>query len=152
MSLDELPGQFEAFVERARTALDREIAAGKNLVAASNAEKTSAMNSLTALQAQVKAAEDQLTAMTEDLHRLSGLVGAHHEIAAAKKAVQKLTTEKAALETSIAALAKQRTEAEAKLVSLGNEAQRMINIRVEGETVMANLRAQLAQVQLGQRP
>ena len=145
MSLDELPGQFEAFVERARTALDREIAAGKNLVAASNAEKSAAQNALVNLQAQCKAAQDQLAAVTADLKRLSDLVGAHHEIAAAKKAVQKLTTEKAAL-------AKQRTEAEAKLVSLGNEAQRMINIRVEGETVMANLRAQLAQVQLGQRP
>ena len=77
---------------------------------------------------------------------------AKKEIAAAKKAVQKLTTEKSALEASIAALAKQQTEAQAKLVSLGNEAQRLVAIRTEGEAAVADLRMRLRSVSIGQQP
>jgi hypothetical protein len=39
-----------------------------------------------------------------------------------------------------------------RLIALNLEANRMIAIRTGGEAVMAGLRAQLAQVSLGQRP
>jgi chromosome segregation ATPase len=74
------------------------------------------------------------------------------EITAASKKLKALQAETAEATKALEALKKQRTEAEAKLVALGNEAQRMIAIRTEGEAVMAHLRAQLQQVSLGQRP
>jgi len=43
-------------------------------------------------------------------------------------------------------------DGERRLVALGNEAQRMIAIRTEGEAAMADIKARLAQVQLGQQP
>ena len=60
--------------------------------------------------------------------------------------------ETAEAETALAALQKQRAEADVRLVALGLEANRMIAIRTEGEAVMAHLRAQLQQVSIGQRP
>ena len=57
MSIDELPAQFDVFLERARAVLEREITAAKNIVAAANAEKSSAQNALSDLQGQLKQAQ-----------------------------------------------------------------------------------------------
>jgi chromosome segregation ATPase len=152
MTLDELPNQFDAFVERASAALSREITAAKNVVAAANAEKSAAQNALSNLQAQIKSAQDQLAAVTNDLQRLSDLVGVGHDIEKARKELARVKAENAKAAKVLGARAKQITEADAKLVTLGNEAQRQLAIRTEGEAVMANLRAQLQQVQVGQRP
>jgi chromosome segregation ATPase len=152
MSLDGLPGQFEEFVERARAALSREITAAKNIAAAATAEKNSAQAALADLQSQTKSTQGQLDALTDDLQRRTTLAGLNREIAAARKNLKALEAETAEAEKALAALQKQRADGERRLVALGNEAQRMIAIRTEGEAVMANLRAQLQQVQIGQRP
>ena len=74
------------------------------------------------------------------------------EIAAANKKLKALQGETAETEKALAALNKQRAEADTRLVALNLEANRMIAIRTEGEVVMADLRARLQQVSLGQRP
>jgi chromosome segregation ATPase len=152
MSLDGLPGQFEQFVERARAVLGREITAAKNLVAAAKAEKTSAQNALSNLQNQCKLAQDQLDAVKSELERGSTLVGLNREIAAARKTLASLQADTERANQALEKLSKERTEREAQLNVLRNEAQRMIAIRTEGEAVMANLRAQLNSVQIGHRP
>jgi chromosome segregation ATPase len=152
MRLDELPGQLEAFLDRARGILSAEIAAAKDRVTAANAEKTAAANALTELQAQLKSTQDQLTAAVKDLQRASTRVGLDREIVAARKQLDALKAETAEVTTALEALKKQRVDGERRLVELGNEANRMIAIRVEGETVMADLRAKIQSVQIGQRP
>ena len=62
-----------------------------------------------------------------------------------------LQGETAEAKKALAALQKQRAEADTKLVALNLEANRMIAIRTEGEAVMAKLRSQLAQVQIGRQ-
>jgi chromosome segregation ATPase len=152
MRLDELAPGLEVFLERARVALSGEITAAKKIVAAANAEKNSAQTALAALQAQCKFVQDQLDAVNNELERKLTLAGLNREIAAASKKLKALETEIAEAEKAVAALNKQRAEADSRLVALGLEANRMIAIRTEGEAVMANLRAQLAQVQIGVRP
>jgi hypothetical protein len=87
----------------------------------------------------------------KDLDRGSILAGINREITTARKTLEKLKVETTEAETALAALNKQRAEADTRLVALNLEANRMIAIRTEGEAVMAGLRAQLAQVQLGQQ-
>jgi chromosome segregation ATPase len=151
MTLDGLPQQFEAFVERARTALSQEITAAKNIIAAATAEKGSAQAALSDLHNQCESAQKQLDAVNKELHQKLTLAAVNRDVAAARKALEKLQAETAEAETALAALQKQHSDAEAKLVALGNEAQRMIAIRTEGEAVMAHLRAQLQQVNIGAR-
>jgi len=151
MSLDGLSKQFEDFVGRARAALDREITAVKNAASAANAEKSSAQAALAELQGQLKQAQSQLDAVMKDLQRGSTLAGINREITGARKQLEALQVETAETEKALAALQKQRADGERQLVALGNEAQRMIAIRTEGEAVMADIRAKLAQVQIGQR-
>jgi len=124
----------------------------KNIIAAANAEKSAAQNALSSLQAQCKSAQSQLDEINNELARASTLAGITREIAAAGKKLKALQVETAEAETALAALNKQRAEADSRLVALNLEANRMIAIRTEGEAVMAHLRAQLAQVSLGQRP
>jgi hypothetical protein len=54
MNLDLLPDQFEAFVSRARTALDQEIARAKAVVATATAEKGRTQSALTDNQRPVR--------------------------------------------------------------------------------------------------
>ena len=149
MTLDELSGQLEAFLERARTVLDLEIGQAKKIVAAANAEKSAAQNALADLEARCKSTQDQLDALNDELAQRTTLAGLNRGIAAASKKLKALQAETAEAEIALAALNKQRAEADVRLVALGLEANRMIAIRTEGEAVMAKLRSQLQQVQLG---
>jgi chromosome segregation ATPase len=133
MTLDALPQQFEAFVERARAALSQETTAAKNIVASANAETGLAQAALSDVQSKIKSARDQLDEIYSELGKASTLAGVTREITAANKKLEKLKAETAEATTALEALQKQRTEAEAKLVALGNEAQRQLGIRLEAE-------------------
>jgi chromosome segregation ATPase len=152
MSLHGLPAEFEQFVDRARAALDGEITAAKNIMAAAAAEKSAASNAVTDLQAQCKSTQAQLDALTDELARRTTLAGLNREITEASKKLKALQAETAEAETVLADLRKQRAEADTRLVALSLETNRMIAIRSEGEAVMAKLRSQLDSVQLGNRP
>jgi chromosome segregation ATPase len=149
---DALADELEGFFDRVRAALDWEITAAKSLVTAAHAEKTAAANALTELQAQLKSTQSQLDAAMKDLQRASTRVGLDREIAAARKTLDALKAETVEATKALEALNKQRVDAERQLVALGNEAQRMIAIRTEGEAVMAAIKTKLLQVQLGNRP
>jgi chromosome segregation ATPase len=152
MNLDGLPEQFEEFVERARAALDRDITAAKNLVTAANAEKAAAETALRELVEQRESAKKQLDRVFADLSRGSSLVGLNHEITAARKVLATLQADTERATAAKAVVERQCVDGERRLVSLNNEAQRMIAIRTEGEAVMADLRTKLHSVQLGNRP
>jgi chromosome segregation ATPase len=151
MSLDALPEEFEQLVDRARSALDREITAAKNIVAAAVVERDAAQAALGELQAQREAAKKQLDALNDELGRRITLAGVNREVTAARKALAALQAETAETTTALGALKEQRKQLESKLVALNLEANRMIAIRTEGEAVMAGLRAKLAQVEIGRR-
>jgi predicted nucleic acid-binding Zn-ribbon protein len=152
MRLDEIPEAFESFVDRIRGILGREITAAKTVVAALNTEKSLAQAALAEIRGQHELAQKQLAAVLHDLHRGSSLVGLNHEIAEARKKLEALKVETGKASTALEKLAKEQTEREAKVKALDGEAQRLIAIRVEGEAAMAHIRAQLQQVQLGNRP
>ena len=100
MTLDELPQQFEQFVEGARAAFDQEIIAAKNIIAAANAEKSAAQNALATLQGQLKQTQDQLDAVNKELGQASTLAGITREIAAAGKKLKALQAQVSARRSS----------------------------------------------------
>jgi hypothetical protein len=151
-TLDELPTQLESFLDRVRVALDQQIAGARKAVGNLNAEKTATAKVLADLKHQHELAEKQLSTVRADLQQALTRVGLDREIAAARKVlamlqadIEKATAAKAAVEKQVAA-------GEARVVALGNEANRMIALRSESEAVMADIKNKLAQVQLGQRP
>ena len=151
-TLDELPEQCDAFVERVRAVFHQEIGKARATVKALNAEKAAAQTAIAELRDQHTQAQSQLDAVMKDLGRGTTRVGLDREIAAARKTLEALKAEIEEATTALEALKKQRADASAKLAALTLEANRMIAIRTEGEAVMAGLRAKLAQVQIGQRP
>jgi len=60
MTLDELPGQFEAFLERARVMLHQETEEARAAVKALTSEKAKLQATLADLQEQHKQAQSQL--------------------------------------------------------------------------------------------
>jgi chromosome segregation ATPase len=152
MALDGLPEQFEEFVGRARSALDREIVAAKNVVAAANAEKSSAQSALANLQAQCKLVSDQLEVATRELQRVAVLAGVGHDLEKAHTELNRVKSETAEASKALERLAQERTAREAQLNALNGEVQRLVAIRTESEGVMAHIKMQLNSVQIGQRP
>src|SRR5262249_23297190 len=122
MNLDRLPEEFEQFVSRARIALDQEITRARGIVATANAEKEAAQNALSNLQAELKQVQADLNSARAYLQRGSTLAGLDSEIARAGKELAQLKSETAKEAKALEALAKQRSEAEARNVALNNEA------------------------------
>jgi predicted nucleic acid-binding Zn-ribbon protein len=152
MSLDKLPEAFDQFVERARATLSQEVTGAQNIVAALDAEKSAAQNALANVQAQTKSAQDQLAAVTNDLQRLSGLVGVGHDIDKARTELKRIKSETEQATKALEALKKQRTEVESQVLALQNESRRLLSIRAESEAAMADIRMKLGAVQIGHRP
>jgi hypothetical protein len=95
MSLRGLPAEFEQFVERARTALGQEITASKNIATAAKAETAAAQTALAELQNQYKQTKNQFDAVNNELGQTLTLAGLNREIAAARKALEKLKVKSA---------------------------------------------------------
>jgi chromosome segregation ATPase len=152
MRLDQLAAAHEDFLSRARGILHAEITAAKKVVAALNAEAQTAKAALTEFQEQRESAQKQVAAIRGDLHQRSTLAGVQADIEKGRKVLATLQADIERATAAKAAVEKQCTAADSRLVALNLEANRMIAIRTEGESVMAGLRAQLAQVSLGQRP
>jgi len=143
MNFDELPDQLEAFFDRARAVLDREISKARNAVAALNSEKATTQATLWQLRDQHRQAKTQLDAMLADLNRASGLVGLTSEIAEARKTLQKLKAETAEATTALEAVNKQRADGERQLVAVTNELSRLRHERVEHDNAIGSMRALL---------
>jgi chromosome segregation ATPase len=147
MTLHSLPAEFEKLAERARVALDGEIAAAKNFVAAAVTEKNAAQTALAELREQHAQAQKQLDAVNNELGRRMTLAAVNREIVAGDKKLEAQKAEMAEVAKAVAALNKQRAEADTRLAAIGNEAQRMLGIRAEAESVMSKIRSQLGLVQ-----
>jgi chromosome segregation ATPase len=146
MSLDRLPEQFEEWVGRARAALSRDIERAKEIVAAANAERSSAQSALSALQAQCKSTQTQLEVAQRELPRIGALVAVGHDIEKAREELRRVKSETADTAKALELLQKQRSDVEAKLGGLGDEVRRLVAARTESETVMANIRSKVNSV------
>jgi chromosome segregation ATPase len=152
MSLDGLPQQFAEFVEHARARLHEEVTRTKKSLDVLNAERGQAQTALAELQEQRASAQKQLDAVMKDLQRLSELAGVGHNIVKARAELKRVETENAKAAKTLEACLKQISEADSRLVALGNEAQRQLGIRREAEAAYADIKARVYSVQLGQRP
>jgi chromosome segregation ATPase len=76
-----------------------------------------------------------------DIDRFSPLVSVGSDIAEAGKSLEGLNAEKAALELSVAGLAKERSDAEHQLTAVRNEMQRLRVERAEHESAIGSLKA-----------
>src|SRR5262249_33907563 len=122
MTLDDIPDQHDAFLDRCRTVLNAQITKARKDVDGLNAEKTVAAKALADLQAQHKPVQPDLNSAREYLHRGSTLAGLDHEITAQRKALDALKHEKAELEKAVGALTKQRAALEPQVAALENSA------------------------------
>jgi chromosome segregation ATPase len=143
MNLEELPEQFEAFVDRASAALSREVASAKKALAALNAEKSAVQSALSNLQSQIQGAQDQLTAVTRELQRSTVLHSLGGDIAGARKTLEGLKAETAKEAKALAKLTKERTERQAQVTALGNEVTDLVAVRANNQELMAKLKQQI---------
>jgi chromosome segregation ATPase len=102
-------------LERARAVLNREIERARATLNAVNAETAAERAALADLGDQHKQAQKQLKAVRSDLDRASSLVGLNHDIAEARKRLEKLNVEEEKAAKSIEGLNKQRTDVERQL-------------------------------------
>jgi chromosome segregation ATPase len=122
MQIDDLPDEFEAFVDRARTVFGREMEKARKALDELNAQAATAQTTLSEVQTQIEFARNQLNNLHAYSTRASTLARLDQKIAVDREATEKLTAEKTALETSIAALEKQRTKLEAEVAGLADDA------------------------------
>jgi predicted nucleic acid-binding Zn-ribbon protein len=109
--LTDLPDEFEAFVDRARTVVSREIDKARKALAALKADESTTQRTLTDLRSQIGSAQVPLGAILANLRRGSTLVDLNTEITKARQTLD-------GLKADIAKLAKQRAEAETQLAGL----------------------------------
>ena len=141
MTLDELPEQCDAFVERARVVFHQEIGKARATVKALNAEKAAAQTAIAELRDQHKQAQGQLDAVNNELGQASTLAGITREIAAARKKLTALQAETAEAEKALEALHKQRSGAERQVVAAQNDMQSLRAERAEATAEVARITA-----------
>jgi chromosome segregation ATPase len=122
MTSSDLPDEFEAFLDRARTVFGREMEKARKSLAALKADEATTRTTLSTVQTQLKQAQADLKATLGHQGKASDLVSLRYETAALRQDVEKLTAEKAALETSVADLAKQRGKLQAEVAGLDDDA------------------------------
>jgi predicted nucleic acid-binding Zn-ribbon protein len=143
MNLDVLPQQLEAFVERARVALNHEITGAKEIVATATAEKERLMGALAELQGQLKQVQADLDRSREYLDRGQTLAGLDGEIAEDRKALDALKLEIATERKALEKAKKERGALQAQVIALRNEVADLSRERASNQDAMARLRQQL---------
>jgi len=145
MNLDDLPDQLQELFDRARAGLNAQITKARTAVDSLNAEKAVAVRQLGELRAEHKQVQSDLNSAREYLHRGSTLAGLDREITAQRKALDALKHEKAELEKAVGALTLKRTEAEAHVVTLQNDARLATAERARAQEMMVRIKNQLQQ-------
>jgi chromosome segregation ATPase len=143
MNVEQLTDELDAVLQRVHAEVHRDIAGSQKAAEEQRAEELRAKAALTQIEDQHKQAQANLAMVKADVDRFSTLAGAGYDIAKAKADLQTLRGEKAALEISIAALAKQQTEEEHKLLALTNEISRLMGLRSEHEIAIGEVRKKL---------
>jgi chromosome segregation ATPase len=141
MTIDELPEQCDAFVERVRVVCHQEVEKARAAVKALNAEKATTQAALAELQEQRVSAQKQLDAVMKDLGRGSTLVGLNSEAAAARTEVTRLKAEAEQATKALEVLNKQRADAERQVVAAQTDMKNLRAERVEATTEIARVKA-----------
>jgi len=140
-TLDELPEQCDAFVERVRAVFHQEIGKARATVKALNAEKAAAQTAIAELRDQHTQAQSQLDAVMKDLGRGTTRVGLDREIAAARKTLEALKAEIEEATTALEALNKQRSGAERQVVAAQNDMQSLRAERAEAAAEITRVKS-----------
>jgi len=140
-TLDELPEQCDAFVERVRAVFHQEIGKARATVKALNAEKAAAQTAIAELRDQHTQAQSQLDAVMKDLGRGTTRVGLDREIAAARKTLEALKAEIEEATTALEALNKQRSGAECQVVAAQNDMQSLRAERAEAAAEITRVKS-----------
>jgi chromosome segregation ATPase len=141
MRIDDLPTEFEAFLDRARTIVGREIDKARKALAVLKADEATTRTTLTTAQTQLKQAQADLNATLGHQAKASELVALSSKAAALRQDVEKLNAEKAALETSVADLATQRGKLETEVSGLSDDARMYRAERADAEGAIDRARA-----------
>jgi chromosome segregation ATPase len=141
MTLDELPEQCDAFVERVRGVFHQEIGRARATVKALNSEKAAAQTALAELQDQRVSVQKQLDVVMKDLGRGSSLVGLNSEIAAARTELARLKAETEGATKALEALNKQRSGVERQVVAAQDDMQSLRAERAEATAEIARVKS-----------
>jgi chromosome segregation ATPase len=145
MNLDTIPDQIGQLVEYARAALDKEITGARKVVDSLNGEKAAAAKALAELNDQITRAKADLDAVQADLGRTSTAVRLDREVAKARTELERLKDAIAKESKELEALVKKRTEAEAHVVTLQNDARLATAERARAQEIIAGIKNKLQQ-------
>jgi predicted nucleic acid-binding Zn-ribbon protein len=141
MTLDELPEQCDAWVERVRGVFHQEIGRARATVKALNSEKAAAQTAIAELRDQHKQAQSQLDAVNNELGQALTLAGLNREKAAAHKALEALKVEMAEAQKALEALNKQRSDAKRQVVAAQDDMQSLRAERAEATAEIARVKS-----------
>jgi chromosome segregation ATPase len=140
ISIDDLPRQFEDFLESAQAVLNREVEKGRKTRDALKAENATLKTENAALKDQVKAAQGQLSAALSHLQRAETLAAIDHETAEGRKTLDGLKGEIAKSTTALADLTKQCKETENRVNELNAGLAGLRQERIDATAAIDNAR------------
>jgi predicted nucleic acid-binding Zn-ribbon protein len=143
MNVEQLTDELDSVLQRVQAEVHRDISGARKAAEEQRAEVLRAKAALAQIEDQHKHAQANLAMVMADVDRFSALAAVGHDIARAKADLQTLQGKNAALEISIAALAKQQSEEEHKLLALRNETSRLAGLRSEHEIAIGEVRKKL---------
>jgi len=146
MDVDDIPDQFEQLVDRARAALNREIEKAQKLVDNLTVEKTAAAKALAELKDQHGKAKAELETTLADLDRASSLRGLNSALAKARMELERLNSETAKETKALEVLVKKRTEVEARVVALEDNARAATAERCRAQEMLEQVKIKLRSV------
>jgi chromosome segregation ATPase len=123
MRIDDLPDQFEAFLDRVRTVFGREMEKARKSLSALKADEATTRTTLSTAQTQLKQAQANLKATLAHQGKASDLVSLRYETAAERKTLEGLKADIARDRAAAAAAAKQRADEESKLTAVMTQLQ-----------------------------
>ena len=148
MNVDDIPGQLEELFDRARDGLAAQVTKARKVVADLNAEKAVASKALVELKDQCTKAKAELETTLADLDRASSLRGLNSEIKKARAELEQLNAATAKESKALEALTRKRVEAEARLVTLENDARAATAERCRAQEMMEQLKNRLRSITL----
>jgi len=143
MSIDDLPDQLEAVLDRARATLEQQISKTRKVVDALNAEKAIAAKALGELKEQCTKAKAELETTLADLDRASSLRGLNNEIKKSRKELEQLNAETAKETKALEALVKKRKEDEVRVLRLEDDARQATSERCAAQEMLGRIKTQL---------
>ena len=143
MNVADILGQFEQLVDRSRAALEQQVSKTQKLVDNLTVEKTAVAKALAELQAQHGKAKSELAAAMNNLDRVLSLGSIQAESKKAGAELERLQGEVAKETKALEVLVKKQKAAEARVVTLENDARAATAERCRAQEMMARIRQQV---------